>query len=87
MNEESALRMLEKEPYDIILAECRSPHSETLCAKLLERFSGKTILLCENTPSHEMEERLESSHISYLCKPFSLSELETILKRLLPEKR
>ena len=77
---EEALRLLEREPLDLIVADVRMPGMDgvELYARVGERWPAmqrRMLFITGDTASERTVQLLHESHVPYLEKPFQMGEL------------
>ncbi|WP_299013017.1 ATP-binding protein [uncultured Photobacterium sp.] len=83
-NGQQALDILSKQPFDVILMDCRMPVMDGYCAtrKLRENGYSKPILaLTAGTTSAEREDCISAGMDDILCKPYQSQELREMLEK------
>jgi CheY-like chemotaxis protein len=87
-----ALAMLETQAYDLVLMDCQMPVMDGFqaTAAIRERLAGSSrklpiIALTANSLNGDRDTCLEAGMDDYLSKPYSLSQLDSMMRRWLPK--
>ncbi len=86
---EAALRVLESDPYDLVISDIRMPGMDGL--ELLKVVNGRgypasVIIMTAHAEDYPYSDIIEAGAVDYLTKPFQISELKAKLKRLERER-
>lgn len=93
-NGETALALLEQEPFDLVLMDCMMPEMDgfeaTRQLRELEKSRGTeripVVAITANTAEGVQARCLAAGMDDFLAKPVHLDALETVLRRWLPEQ-
>ncbi len=93
-NGETALALLEQEPFDLVLMDCMMPEMDgfeaTRQLRELEKNRGEertpVVAITANTAEGVQARCLAAGMDDFLAKPVHLDALETVLRRWLPEE-
>ncbi len=94
-NGQEALQSFEKNPFDIVLMDCQMPRMDgyeaTSAIRRLENMEGRgkrtpVVALTANALTGDREKCLAAGMDDYISKPFSLQQVEKVLKNWLPKK-
>ncbi len=86
---ETALRVLERDFYDLVISDIRMPGMDGL--ELLKEINGRgcpasVIIMTAHAEDYPYSDIIEAGAVDYLTKPFQISELKAKLKRLERER-